>query len=286
MVFISVIIPIYKGNKYLNNLLECLDLNSKNFSKYGECEVILINDFPEEKISFKRKKWKMKIKILANSKNEGIHKTRVNGLRNAKGDYIIFLDQDDLISAEMFIKQYEKIKNADVIVSNGIIEKENSKKIIYRNEYSKYVIKNKWAYLGNGSQIISPGQCLIRRRSIPRYWCKNYLMVNGADDFYLWLLMIINKADFVYNNDVLYIHKNTGVNLSDDSYKMIKSEKNVLNIIKDNHVLSRIQYGVFARRLSFKMEYLKANKLNKWVCFFKYIDAFVIFSLFKLIKTI
>ena len=92
---VSVIIPIYKGNGYIESLLNKIEKNYQESQK--EIEVIFVNDYPDEEIIV-GSQHDFPIRIINNEMNQGIHQTRINGLKKAIGKYILFLDQDDEIS--------------------------------------------------------------------------------------------------------------------------------------------------------------------------------------------
>lgn len=164
-----------------------------------------------------------KIEVINNKVNQGIHQTRINGLKKALGKYILFLDQDDEIS-DFFIKsQLEHIGNADLCIANGIMELENGQCLIYKNQKSQDYLKKQIGFIKVRDLIVSPGHCLIKKTSIPEYWTKHVMSVNSADDYFLWLLMIENKCQFNVNYDVLYTHKYTGENVSGSIDQVHKS---------------------------------------------------------------
>ncbi|WP_201779819.1 hypothetical protein, partial [Liquorilactobacillus vini] len=78
-------------------------------------------------------------------------------------------------------------------------------------------------YFLYGNQIVSPGQCLIKKSSIPHEWLESKLDINGADDWLLWVMMLVKGKKFVMNDDYLYTHNNLEHNTSDDENKMIQS---------------------------------------------------------------
>ena len=93
---VSIIVPLYHGQKYINNLVSMVEKNRGVLSNCEvELETIFVNDFPSEDISVPTNK---EIVLHANPNNQGIHASRVNGLKLAPGDYILMLDQDDIIS--------------------------------------------------------------------------------------------------------------------------------------------------------------------------------------------
>ena len=94
-VFYSVIIPVFNSEKYLSDCLKSV-LN-QNHTNY---EIIIINDNSTDsskKILNKFKKKYSKIRILNNKINLGVSASRNKGILKAKGNYIVFLDSDDLL---------------------------------------------------------------------------------------------------------------------------------------------------------------------------------------------
>ena len=89
---ISVIIPVYNSEKYLN---ECI--NSIINQSLKEIEIICINDGSYDNslnILNYYKKIDNRI-IIINQKNKGVNSARNSGLKIAKGEFILFFDSDD-----------------------------------------------------------------------------------------------------------------------------------------------------------------------------------------------
>lgn len=106
MVDISVIVPIYNAEKYLNKCIDSLINQTKK-----ELEFILVNDGSTDKTEEIIKSYKdSRIKYFKN-KNQGIGKTRNFGIEKATGKYIMFLDSDDYLknnACEILYKSVEK----------------------------------------------------------------------------------------------------------------------------------------------------------------------------------
>ena len=95
---VSIIIPVYKVEKYLP---ACLD--SVLGQKFQDWEAICVNDGSPDKcgdILTKYAKKDKRIKVIT-QKNQGLSVARNNGLKQAKGDYILFLDSDDFIYPQL-----------------------------------------------------------------------------------------------------------------------------------------------------------------------------------------
>lgn len=254
---ISIITPIYKGNKYLNSYL-------KNISKACEnldgIEVIWINDSPSIPLEYDSNLIKnFQLRIINNEKNLGIQKSRCVGIQESKNDYILLLDQDDEITDISLKTQYDKIKksNANMVIGNGFFEEQNKKEKIYKNKYSQKFATKKLPNILARNFIISPGQCLIKKSSIPKYWLTNSLKANGADDYLLWLLMFNENVKIVCNYDIVYTHKYTGKNFSLDMDKMFKSQQELIQVIKNNDSYNKKDLKLLERAILYKHNYKK-----------------------------
>ncbi len=90
----SIIIPFYNAEPYINELLECLKPQITD-----EVEVILIDDGSNE--PFKSEyPW---LKVIRQD-NKGLAGARNTGIENSSGEYIAFIDADDLVATD-YIKQ-------------------------------------------------------------------------------------------------------------------------------------------------------------------------------------
>ena len=241
MIDVSIIIPIYKGERYIAYWIDILSKNLKKMKeKYDvECEVIFVNDYPVEKIKLDSKKENINIYNL--EKNRGIQGARVFGYYKAVGKYIVFLDQDDKIAENYLLSQRETIGNADVVVCNGYKERLwiRGKRAIYIQNTILEKIKDSDNYFLQGNEILSPGQALIRRESIPQLWLTEILKENGADDYFLWILMRTKGCVFEVNYQKLYTHVEHGGNTSNQSEKMHKSILEMISFLEINHILKR-----------------------------------------------
>lgn len=92
---ITVITPFYYGNNYIRRLLTSIKQCAAMCKKKAVFEVIIVNDSPNEKVCIPKEFDEMNIKVIVNEKNMGIQKTRINGLKYAKNEWILFLDQGD-----------------------------------------------------------------------------------------------------------------------------------------------------------------------------------------------
>lgn len=94
-IFFSVIVPVYNVEKYLADCLE--SILSQTYSNF---EVICVEDCSEDnslQILENYVEKDNRIKSVRNKQNGGLSFSRNQGIKNAKGDYIVFVDSDDML---------------------------------------------------------------------------------------------------------------------------------------------------------------------------------------------
>lgn len=111
---ITVIIPCYNVEKYVK---ECLDSIYFQFISIENLEVICIDDASTDAtydiLEEYQKKHSDRFKLLRNEKNQGPGVSRNKALEMATGNYVMFVDADDVIKTDMVQKLYEKILEYD-----------------------------------------------------------------------------------------------------------------------------------------------------------------------------
>lgn len=234
MDLISVIVPLYRGEKYIPNIISQIVECQRKAKSLITIELIMVNDFPDIKICDNFVEQEIEIKLINLKYNKGIHGARLVGLSKSEGTYILFLDQDDRIFPEFFNSQLNKIGDADAVVSQAI----DAGRLYYDNRRPFRKVVSKDYMLDYGNYIISPGQVLIKKESIPNPWIDNVMKNNGADDWLLWLCMYGVGKKIELNEDILYEHIIDGENASWNTESMMYSELEAINIIKVNKVLN------------------------------------------------
>ncbi len=105
--FISIIIPFFNSEKFIYNCIN--SINKQTFKK--KIEVIFINDCSKDNsLKILEKYQKKYFKIFSLKKNLGPAAARNVGIQKAKGEYIFFLDIDDLISKNTLSVLYDVAK--------------------------------------------------------------------------------------------------------------------------------------------------------------------------------
>ena len=120
---ISVIIPVYNVEKYLPRCLESIICQA-----YENIEIIIVNDGStdnSENICQNYMKRDNRIKLI-NQKNSGAAVARNIGIDYANGEYIGFVDSDDIVCSDMYEKLLKNIikTNADISICDFIETKQ------------------------------------------------------------------------------------------------------------------------------------------------------------------
>lgn len=114
---VSVIVPVYNVEQYLD---ECL--NSIYQQTYENLEIIVVEDCSTDNSLNTLIKYleDSRVKLIQHEKNSGLSAARNTGIDAAKGDYIMFVDSDDLVHLsliELCVK-YAIVNDADLITYN------------------------------------------------------------------------------------------------------------------------------------------------------------------------
>ncbi|WP_325192869.1 glycosyltransferase [Methanobrevibacter ruminantium] len=115
---VSIIVPVYNTEEYLEECLDCLVNQTLQ-----NIEIICINDASTDnslEIVNDFSQNDERIKVMNNETNQGPSITRNIGIKAAKGEYIVFFDSDDIIETDAYEKLYNEAKEhaQDMIIYN------------------------------------------------------------------------------------------------------------------------------------------------------------------------
>lgn len=115
---LSIIIPVYNGG---NTIVRCLESIWRQPFPEDQFEVICVDDCSTDNtldvLSIEKKKH-TQLRVLRNHKNLRAGGARNHGVREAKGDFIVFIDADDYFQSEsLFLAyNYQLTKRLDILM--------------------------------------------------------------------------------------------------------------------------------------------------------------------------
>lgn len=129
---LSIIVPIYNVEKYLDRCMESL-LNQT----LGDIEIIMVDDGSPDRcpqMCDKYAKRDNRIKVV-HKKNGGLGYARNSGLEVATGEYVAFVDSDDYVDIRMYETLYSKAVEYDAdAVFCGLRRSFNDKRFVARRD--------------------------------------------------------------------------------------------------------------------------------------------------------
>lgn len=187
---LSIIIPVYNVEKYIKN---CLDsIFSQRSISLQDVEVIVVNDgTPDNSMSIVRNFDKYDNLRIINQENQGLSAARNAGLKIANGEYIWFVDSDDMIIQDgigFVLNTIESYPGIDCIASVLLQKKEKDN--TYSIEFTPKKYKTSIDYLFDNYNI---GAC---QRYILR---KQFLIDND-----LWFMNGVYHEDGDFSHRMLY----------------------------------------------------------------------------------
>ena len=203
---VSIIIPCYNQAEFLHQTL-----NSVYLQKYIYWECILINDGSTDQTEEIIKIWTKKDTRFKYFKidNAGVGNARNIGLLQAKGEWIQFLDADDLLLPHKIFNSLEvsEIENVRVVVCNYdrfYQNIENKLGAFSRLGNYDFNFNNIARYWNAGFTI--PIHCfLFHRESIIDYQFPT--KITAQEDWAMWLQIYQNNPKTFFLNDVLVLYR-------------------------------------------------------------------------------
>jgi glycosyltransferase involved in cell wall biosynthesis len=110
---ISIIIPSYNRINLLNKTLDSVVQATKNVS----AEIIIVDDGSTIPIVEQISDFNLRNLVIIRQDNSGLTTARYNGLSASNGDYIQFLDSDDLVAPSKFDVQLKELRNSGADIS-------------------------------------------------------------------------------------------------------------------------------------------------------------------------
>ena len=241
---LSIIIPVYNGEKFIKRCLDSV------LSNKCDKEIIVINDCSSDSSLNILKEYGNKIVLVDLKENHGVSYARNLGIKKSSGDFITFVDIDDYIDSNMYplMLSYIDKYHSDVCVCNynEIFEDKN---ITVKSKYN-FSFKQLNGDMALKNFLIDNISPAIWDKIYSKELIRNMRFDDGlsvGEDFLFCLNVFIScsKVAFVNNEFYHYVQQNLSV-MHTISPKLLQFKEIINNIsIKDYKMLEKNYFDEF-----------------------------------------
>ncbi len=226
-VLVSVIMPAYNCERFIAEAI-----NSVVAQTYSNWELLVLDDGSKDetlKIINEFSQRDSRIRSLPNDKNLGVSATRNRGIELATGEWIAFLDSDDMWLPEKLEKQFEVVKKrmAEFVFTGSNYVDENGQPYKGTFEVPEIVSYKKLRY----QNVITCSSVLVKKK-----FFKSIKMEKDEmhEDFAVWLRILKLGINAYGVNKPLLIYRISKNSKSGNKLKSIRMTYNVFRFVGIN----------------------------------------------------
>ena len=277
---VSVIIPVYNVEKYLER---CLDSVINQTLK--DIEIICINDCsPDNSLEILKKyaKKDSRIQIVDLKENKGAAIARNEGLKIAQGEYIGFVDPDDYVELDFYEKLYNRaVETSADIVKGDVKTHFLDGNVLKSDELNSLINKNKFYFLYNWWSAIYKASLVFNNKITFPDECPK------AQDVVFLNRCLIKSKKVVTLEDAYYCHIKREGSLdssglpSKHAYSAIRAGEIILQELNEAYSTNSIDnntyaifYGKRIINVLVRTYYLTSDVSVKNDCVFQIVDQY------------
>jgi teichuronic acid biosynthesis glycosyltransferase TuaG len=261
---VSIVIPAYNCADYLETTVKSVQIQH-----YTSWELIIIDDGSTDNtvdVVKKLSETDSRIRLFKQA-NGRQGKARNNGIKNAKGEWIAFLDSDDIWFPEKLKYQLDETLrvNADLSFTDGYICLSNQmdsrehrfgvQKRIYKGDEAvqEFHLQNK----------IPTSSVLVRKQALLDFGMfPEELEIQNCEDYLLWTNLLVKGCTFLSIPEATFLYRVHQGSSTWDELKLTVPMMKAILILPGKHLFNRrVQlHQVYLRYLTVM---IKENKLNE-----------------------
>lgn len=255
MAILSIIIPVYNAENYLRHSLDSIFCQQEA----GDCEVIIVNDGSTDgSLNIIREYESLYKNILVVDKlNTGVSDTRNRGLELASGEYIFFMDADDVLhlnSLAIIIKNLNSTHpdilswQFDTFYKKAQFKAIDNSQIATRLNMSSRQAFNYLMNLGYAVAIYSKA---IRRSVIENEIRFDKSMTYGEDMFFSWKAFLMSKSVEYIPLPLYYYRQTIGSAVSRFHFDLYEKYRYAFEYMRNFAIQNAIYNIEFSRDLDY-----------------------------------
>ncbi|MBQ8572725.1 MAG: glycosyltransferase [Ruminococcus sp.] len=273
---ISIIVPIYNIEKYLEECLQSLVQQT-----YKNIEIICVDDGSTDNSGEICKQFADSDErvIVISQKNKGAGAARNTALRMARGEYIGFVDSDDYVSKDMYQKLYDAIIKNDCDIAScnfcnvfknriDAVEAKDNKSIYSNTEILKLTAVH-WKYYIVCNKLFK--RELIDGIEFPEG--------NSIDDGFFTYQVFAKAKKIVWIEDVLYYYRQRKSSVMNEESRQRKRALEASNLHKEKLEFAKKSFksllSVFQKKLidtciiNIRNGYLTSEEVRDCICYLR-----------------
>jgi len=251
---VSIIMPAYNAEKYIEEAIESVMQQS-----YVDWELIVVNDGSTDNTLSLIESFDDKRIILLNQENAGVSTARNVGLCQAKGEYITFLDADDVLpqeSLEVRILYLETYSHINLVDGKILVKDIGMHDILH--VYSPYYEGNLLPRLLALDSQVFFNVCYMFRRSILDGIRFKESMTHAEDLLFYIELSSQSNVQYGFVSQEIYHYRSGHISTMTNLNGLEKGYITLLKEIQHNTQISKIDYFIL------KLKIMKIMFLSWW----------------------
>ncbi len=210
---VTIVVPSFNYGSFLNDAIA--SVVNQNYTNW---ECLIIDDGSTDNTKEIIQSFldaDSRIRYIRNNRNEGRSIARNIGIEHASGEYIQFLDADDILDSKKLEKQiqiFAKNQDLDIVYSNFEFFRNDSQfEFIPKKSTRRLSIKDDALYdfiFNWGKELIIPIHCPLYKI---KFLKENQICfenrVEVKEDWLFWLKLLINGANIFFYDEVLAFYR-------------------------------------------------------------------------------
>lgn len=247
-IFVSIIMPAYNAERFIEESI--VSVQNQTFKNW---ELIIVNDGSTDSTAKIIGDWAVNDKrvFYIYQENKRLGAARNTAIRAARGEWIAFIDSDDLWMPEKLEKQLEVVNQnkVDVVFTNGFILDDSTKELRkYDTFYGNFSGDKIYKLLFNGNFI--PVLSVLMKRSFIEVigFQDESAYAYGCEDWDYWLRLSKSGAIFYGMDNRLFTYRIHENGMSQNLFTMTMAECYLLYKNLDRSLFKKQEYFQIKRR--------------------------------------
>lgn len=204
---VSIIIPAYNAEKYVIPCVESVLLQT-----LSDIEIIFVDDCSKDAtgamLDIVANTYPDKVKVIHCNENHGAGGARNQGIELAKGEYLGFVDVDDVVTKDMYEKLYEVAKSGDYdVVDCGYYDEAADQAILYTSDELTGIMDDE-----KRSKLIVSGGYICTKIFRRKFWKEQHLQFREKvilEDSEIIAKVFATMKSIGNVKEILYNYRNT-----------------------------------------------------------------------------